>query len=358
MEDVVKTPDAAFWHNKRVLVTGHTGFKGSWLCHWLLRMGAKVSGLSLAPKKDPNLFTLLELGRRMENHMVDLRNLPAVSDTLNRIQPDLVLHLAAQALVRQSYRDPIHTYSSNVMGSVHLLEAVRMTESVKAVLVITTDKVYQNRDSTYPYREIDQLGGYDPYSASKAAVEIITESYRNSFLRTKGICIATARAGNVFGGGDWSHERVVPDIISTWLENRCLTLRNPHAIRPWQHVLEPLNAYLVITEKLAGGSLMCPALNIGPDKRAHISVQTLVEMFRKANNGGAWQVRDDPSGLKEAETLMLDNSMLKRAVGIHPRWSIEKSVDKTVAWYRDWVKGEPASLLCDKDITEFENEIA
>ena len=238
-----------FFRGRRVLITGHTGFKGSWLTFWLARLGADITGISLAPVKDPNLFSLADIESLCDHHICDIRDLEGVTSIIHKVQPEIVFHLAAQPLVRASYREPVDTFSTNIMGSVNLLDALRHVECVKSIVMVTTDKVYHNQEQLYPYTEEDRLGGVDPYSASKAASELVIASYRESYLINKGVAVSTARAGNVVGGGDWSEDRLIPDAVNAWQGNDILEIRRPDAIRPWQHVLEPLFGYMQLATK-------------------------------------------------------------------------------------------------------------
>ncbi|CAM8634286.1 WcaG Nucleoside-diphosphate-sugar epimerases [Oxalobacteraceae bacterium] len=354
MENMVSLPSSAFWSRKRVLVTGHTGFKGSWLCHWLLKMNSTVTGIALENEQEKNLFNLLKLDSKVDSHISDLRNQKQTLQLVRNTDPEIVFHLAAQPLVREGYRTPVETFSTNILGTVHLLDAIRHTPSVKAVVVITTDKVYHNQNWVHPYRESDRLGGHDPYSASKAACEIVVDSYRKSFLNSAGIKIATVRAGNVFGGGDWAAERLVPDIIRTWLSGRSLTIRSPSAIRPWQHVLEPLCGYLSIAEQLHTNQNAVGAFNIGPDYSDQISVLSLIQKFQHALGSGEFSVENDNLGMHETDLLFLDNSKAKNILGIKPRWNIDQAIRRTAEWHKKLDAGEFASRLCSDDITFYE----
>jgi CDP-glucose 4,6-dehydratase len=257
--------DPTFWRGRKVLVTGHTGFKGAWLCYWLTRMGARVVGLALPPSTNPNLFSEAAIGSRVESLIVDIRDLQATRRAIVGAKPEIVFHLAAQPLVLRSYKAPVETFSTNVLGTVHVLESLRDLSDVTVAVMITTDKVYANREWVYPYREEDPLGGHDPYSASKAACEIVISSYRSSFLREQGVAVASARAGNVIGGGDWSADRLIPDIARAWERGDYVRIRRPDSVRPWQHVLEPLCGYLVLAERLAANSNLADAYNMGPE---------------------------------------------------------------------------------------------
>lgn len=349
------TPD--FWSGRRVLVTGHTGFKGAWLCHWLIRMGARVSGLALAPDGSPSLYELLGLSHRLVHDLrVDVRNAAEVGAALMETKPEIVLHLAAQALVRQSYRSPVETYDTNVMGTVHVLDAVRHCGAVKVVLVVTTDKVYRNEEWEHPYRETDHLGGYDPYSASKAACELVTTSYRQSFLHDAGVAVATARAGNVIGGGDWAQERLIPDAVRAWQSGRPVDVRNPNALRPWQHVLEPLGGYLCLAQHLWSAPNFAQAWNFGPMGG---DCKTVGEVLAYAASewGHEAEIRVQMERrFHEADMLLLDASKAQRRLGYLPRWDIEESIRRSIVWYRrHYLQRVDASVLCDADIDAWES---
>ncbi len=342
--------DAGFWSGRRVLVTGHTGFKGAWLTHWLLRMGAQVSGMALPPDTRPNLFDQLELSTRCESHMVDIRQAEAVADVMRRTRPDIVFHLAAQALVREGYRTPVDTFATNVMGTAHVLEAIRQQPTVRAVVAVTTDKVYRNREWDWPYREDDTLGGHDPYSASKAACEAVIECWRLSFLSEGGVALASARAGNVVGGGDWSADRLLPDLMKAWSQGLPVHIRRPHAVRPWQHVVEPLGAYLCLAQGLWNTPALATAYNFGPHPHDALTVQAVVEHTRARLPDAQVTYGDGHEGPHEAGRLTLDASRAALALGIQPRWSATQAIARTVDWYLRSTNGATAATLCDGDI--------
>jgi len=329
-------PFGGVFAGKKVLVTGHTGFKGSWLCEWLLQLGANVTGFSLPPETDPALFTQLELAERMDHHIGDARDAQAVAMATQRTQPDFVFHLAAQALVRYSYDHPVETYATNVMGTVHVLEALRSLQKECATVIITTDKCYENREVDYAYTEEDPLGGHDPYSSSKGAAEIAISSYRRSFFKQHPVKIASARAGNVIGGGDWALDRIVPDCIRALRDGAPIPVRNPHATRPWQHVLEPLSGYLWLGAQLFGlkssSSELCTAFNFGPDKEANRNVGELVREVLKGWPG-RWEDKSDPRSHHEAKLLMLSTAKAKRWLRWQPAWNFETAIARTVGWY-------------------------
>lgn len=348
-------PSSSFWQGKRVVVTGHTGFKGAWLCFWLNRLGAKVCGLSLAPNTTPSLFELLDASRYVDHNIVDIRDGQAVKAQFDRVQPDIVFHLAAQALVRASYASPVDTFAANVMGTAHVLDALRGLGSCKAAVMITTDKVYRNREWHWPYRETDALGGHDPYSASKAACEIVIDSYRRSFLASQGLAVASARAGNVIGGGDWSADRLLPDAVRAWLAGQELEIRNPHAVRPWQHVLEPLRAYLLLAEKLCLSDRFSEAYNFGPGLGDIASVRNVIDIATQAFPGAKTKFGSAEPGPHEATLLSLDTSKAVQELGIRPRTNLEQAVTRTVNWYKKFNDGASAQSLCADDLNAFES---
>jgi len=346
--------DPQFWSGKKVLITGHTGFKGAWLTLWLERLGATVCGLALPAATHPHLHGLvreLVVGR---SHMVDVRDADKVKAVVQAEQPDIVFHLAAQALVRAGYADPLDTFSSNVIGTAHVLEAVRASDSARVVVAVTTDKVYHNNEWVYPYRETDPLGGHDPYSASKAAAELVIASYRASFLAANGIAVASARAGNVMGGGDWSADRLIPDAVRAWGSGQVLHIRRPDAVRPWQHVLEPLAAYLVLAQRLWSSPGLAGAYNFGPAADAAVSVKQVIELARAAAGRGEVQYDADASGPHEAGLLSLDVAKASKVLGVHARWPLAHAVQRTLQWYAQWAEGRAAYDLCHADIDAFE----
>jgi CDP-glucose 4,6-dehydratase len=351
--------DRQFWNGKRVLVTGHTGFKGSWLSLWLSEMGAEVSGLSLAPPTEPSLFRLLNGTRSPASEgILDIRDRVAVAARVMVTRPEIVFHLAAQPLVRAGYRDPLGTYETNVQGTANLLDALRIAPDVRAIVVVTTDKVYENPETGAAFRESDPLGGHDPYSASKAAAEIVTASYRQSFFAARRIGIATARAGNVIGGGDWAEDRLVPDAMRAWNSGRSLMVRRPDAVRPWQHVLEPLHGYIRLAEALWEDPDFVPALNFGPDHKAAATVRTLLELARDAYGLGVTEFAEVEEGPHEAGYLMLDSSVAGQRLGYRPCWGLEETVTRTMDWYRRHHRGMSARGLCLNDIEVFEEKLA
>jgi CDP-glucose 4,6-dehydratase len=356
VESVVTSslPNPGFWSGKRVLLTGHTGFKGSWLALWLHKLGARVTGVALPPDTQPSLFSLARVDQRLDSHICDIRDASALSALVRRSRPEVVLHLAAQALVRPSYAQPLPTFATNVMGTAHVLDALRGLDSVRVALVVTTDKVYQNHERDQAYSEDDPLGGYDPYSASKTAAEIVAASYRDSFLRAQGVRVATARAGNVIGGGDWSQDRLIPDAARAWGSGRALDIRRPDAVRPWQHVLEPLAGYLRLAELLWDAPELASAYNLGPRSGETATVRQVVEMSRHAYGSGDVVYGEVPTGPHEAGLLALDIAKASRMLGFTPRWELAQAITRTMAWYRDCQAGQDAGALCLSDIERYE----
>lgn len=334
--------NAEFWRGKRVLLTGHTGFKGSWLSLWLQSMGARVVGFALAPPTKPSLFEVAGIAKGMTSIIGDIRDLAHLRQVFAEHQPEIVIHMAAQPLVRYSYIEPVETYSTNVMGVVNLLEAVRSTPSVKAVVNVTTDKCYENREWTWGYRENEAMGGYDPYSSSKGCAELVTAAYRNSYFHPEkyqehGVAIATARAGNVIGGGDWAEDRLIPDIMRAITAGRAVNIRNPHAIRPWQHVLEPLSGYLLLAQKLyEDGAAYAEGWNFGPNDEDAKPVQWIVEQLTQSWGDGASWLLDGGEHPHEAHYLKLDCSKAKGQLNWHPRWHLDEALVKIVDWHQAW----------------------
>jgi CDP-glucose 4,6-dehydratase len=347
-------PVAEFWLGKRVLVTGHTGFKGGWLAIWLHRMGAQVSGLSMAPLTSPNLFELALVDVVCDSYICDMRDQAEVARIVGKIAPDIVFHLAAQSLVRESYKSPIETFSTNVMGTAHLLEAIRDIDSVRAAIMITTDKVYKNNEWLWPYREGDALGGHDPYSASKAASEILISSYRSAFLAENGKAVSSARAGNVIGGGDWSADRLIPDAVRAWQNGNELDIRRPEAIRPWQHVLEPLAGYLKLAEASWNDPQLAGSYNFGPDTSGSASVRNVIELARATYGSGTVAFGDGNDGPHEAGLLTLEVTKSRTVLNVQSRWPLAESIKRTMQWYLAQGNGADARMLCESDITAYE----
>jgi CDP-glucose 4,6-dehydratase len=331
---------------KKVFVTGHTGFKGSWLCEWLLQLGAEVVGYSLPPETAPALFEEIGLATRLQHHLGDVRDLAALRQAVQNAQPDFVFHLAAQPLVRLSYEQPVETYAVNAMGTVHLLEALRDLKKPCAAVFITTDKCYENREWVHGYREEDPLGGHDPYSSSKAVAEIAISSWRRSFFKNHPVKIASARAGNVIGGGDWAKDRIIPDCIRALQTQQAIIVRNKLATRPWQHVLEPLSGYLWLAARLSQPSTFNPqlgsAFNFGPEREANRTVGELVEELLKYWPG-RWEDKSDPQAVHEANWLHLTTDKASALLGWKPAWTFAEAIQNTVSWYQ-----ESATLPPDK----------
>ncbi|WP_187394922.1 CDP-glucose 4,6-dehydratase [Pigmentiphaga aceris] len=343
-----------FWQGKRVLLTGHTGFKGAWLSLWLQRRGAVLTGVSLAPSTQPNLFELAKVEQGMTSTFCDIRDAQGLARIVREARPEVVLHLAAQALVRPGYQDPVGTYASNIMGTVHLLDALRGLDSARVAVMVTTDKVYRNHETVYPYREDDPLGGHDPYSASKAASEIVISSYRDAFLAAQGVAVASARAGNVIGGGDWSADRLIPDAVRAWQSGQVLDIRRPLAIRPWQHVLSSLAAYLTLAERLWTQPELASAYNFGPLTHEAATVREVVELARHAYGAGSVHYETASQGPHEAGLLSLEIAKARDVLGVSPKWGLTETVNRTMAWYRAHHDGGFARDLCEAEIAQYE----
>lgn len=346
------------FQGKKVLVTGHTGFKGSWLCQWLLELGAEVSGISLPLGKDNQLYQALDLNQRVKSSSgIDVRDASKIYDEIDRVSPDFIFHLAAQPLVRKSYQEPLETFGTNVIGTLNVLDAVRQIQLPCTLVVVTTDKCYENKEWLHAYRETDPLGGHDPYSASKACTEIATHSYRKSFFSDfETIRLATARAGNVIGGGDWAEDRIVPDIVRAILEQKPIQVRNRFATRPWQHVLEPLSGYLWLAAELSKADSQkasaLDAFNFGPELSANQSVETLVsEMLKHLT--GTWEDKTDPSQPHEASLLNLSTEKAYHLLGWEPCWNFSEAIEQTAIWYRSVNEGAIAAALTQSQIHEF-----
>lgn len=357
LEDLVVNSE--FWRDKRVFVTGHTGFKGSWLSLWLSELGAQVTGYSLAPEASPNLFEICRVSEGMNSIIGDVLDSATLARAMQEAQPDVVLHLAAQSLVRRSYANPVETLAVNVMGTVNLLEAVRACPSVRSALVVTTDKCYENREWVWGYREQDALGGYDPYSSSKACAELVVSAYRSSFFNparyeTHGVGLATARAGNVIGGGDWALDRLVPDTLRAFAESREVELRNPTATRPWQHVLEPIGGYLLLAEALHDrGQVYSGAWNFGPGEDGDRTVEWVVTRLAQGWGVGAGWRTVDGDQPHEAGLLRLDCSKARAFLGWRPRWSLDQAIERIISWHKSYLAGEDMRQTCIRQIADF-----
>lgn len=347
-----------FWQGRKVLITGHTGFKGAWLSLWLQRLGADVVGYALAPPTSPSLFELARVGEGMRSHLKDIRDLAALTTVFEQEKPEVVFHLAAQALVRPSYEDPVLTYGTNVMGTVHLLEAVRRTDSVRAVVVVTTDKCYENREWVWPYREDEPMGGHDPYSNSKGCAELVTAAFRASYFSAPGdrpVAVASARAGNVIGGGDWARDRLLPDIVRGVLAGETVHIRNPTAVRPWQHVLEPLSGYLLLAEHLVKeGESFARAWNFGPADTDAQPVGWIVERMAELWREMRWTQGPGPHP-HEAHTLKLDSSLARTRLGWQPLLDLGRALEWVVEWSRVYREDGDVGAVCGRQISAFED---
>jgi len=345
----MNAPSPDFWRGRRVLVTGHTGFKGSWLVMWLTKLGADVRALALEPPSSPSAFEVLDLASMVDHRVVDLRNAEAVRSHVEGFDPSVVLHLAAQAIVRRSYVDPLETLQTNVMGTAHLLEAVRACPSVEAIVSVTSDKCYDNREWLYGYREVDALGGHDPYSASKAMQELVTHAWRRSFFEVgdRPVTVVSARAGNVLGGGDWAEARLIPDAARAFAAGRRVEIRSPHAVRPWQHVLESLRGYLLLAERACVDASAAGAWNFGPDARDVRTVGEVMERFTQAwGEGAGWDDKSaSDAGPHEAHLLKLDSSKAQTLLGWRPVISLERCLELSAEWYRQHAAGADAATL-------------
>lgn len=345
--------DLSFYRGKRVFVTGHTGFKGAWLCRMLALAGAEVTGFSLNPPTEPSLFEIAGIARDVHSVIGDIRDYAALKAAFNEAQPELVLHLAAQPIVRDSYRDPVYTYETNVMGTVHILECIRTSDCVKSFLNVTTDKVYRNREWVWGYRENEELDGYDPYSNSKSCSELVTHSYKNSFFPEGTVAISTARAGNVIGGGDFANDRIVPDCVRAALRHEDIVVRNPYSTRPYQHVLEPLYAYLMIAAGQYQDESLAGWYNVGPDDGDCFQTGALVDLFVKKWGGDLRWVNRWDGGPHEANFLKLDCSKLKAAFGWKPRWNLDTAMEMVVQWSKCWADRGDIRGCMDEQIGQF-----
>jgi CDP-glucose 4,6-dehydratase len=350
------TMNRVFWKDKKVFITGHTGFKGSWLSLWLQDCGAILTGYALAPNTKPNLFDTALVADGMESVIGDIRDLGKLTKAMGDFSPDVVIHMAAQPLVRLSYKNPVDTYSTNVMGTVNLLEAVRKTASVKAVVNVTTDKCYENKEWIWGYREDEPMGGHDPYSNSKGCSELVTAAYRSSFFKYLGSAkIASGRAGNVIGGGDWAEDRLIPDIFKSFENKESVVVRNPFATRPWQHVLEPLSGYLVLAEGLyLDGDKYAEGWNFGPKDDDVMPVRAVIEYLVEQWGDGASWIHDESDQPHEAKLLKLDISKAKKLLEWAPKWSLFTALDSIVEWHKEWLKGGDVKAITLKQIHEFE----
>ena len=344
----------SFWKDKKVFITGHTGFKGSWMSLWLQMLGAKVTGYSLEPNTDPSLFDIANVSSGMNSIIGDIRDASALQKALSEAKSEILIHMAAQPLVRYSYLNPVETYTTNVIGTVNVLEAARKANSVRAIVNVTTDKCYENKEWLWAYRENEPMGGYDPYSSSKGCVELVTSAYRQSYFNKMEVAIASGRAGNVIGGGDWARDRLVPDIMRSIEDGIPVKIRNPYSVRPWQHVLEPISGYLSLAEKLfIEGSSISGGYNFGPNESDARPVQWIVEKIIKIWGRGAQWVIDEGEHLHEANYLKLDCSKAKHELGWAPRWSLLQALEKIVMWHKSVVKNINIKEVCINQITAY-----
>ena len=353
LESLVEMLDISFYNKKKVFITGHTGFKGSWLCRMLVNAGAIVTGYALESPTTPNLFSLCDVQNIMTSIIGDVRDLTSLKSAFEQSQPEIVLHLAAQPIVRDGYKDPRATYETNVMGTVNILECIRMSNCVKSFLNVTTDKVYENREWVWGYRENEPLNGFDPYSNSKSCSELVTHSYKNSFLTDGRVAVSTARAGNVIGGGDFANERIIPDCIRATEKKEPIIVRNPHSTRPYQHVLEPLYAYLMIVSRQYEDGRYAGYYNVGPEERDCITTGVLADLFCEKWGGEQTWENKFIGGPHEANFLKLDCSKLKATFGWQPRWDISEAIDKTIEWTKVYFKRGDIPSIMDKQIAEY-----
>lgn len=346
--------DNGFWKDKKVFLTGHTGFKGSWMAIWLSQLGAEVKGYALEPPTIVNLFNEAKVGSLIESEINDIRDFNKLKKSINNFSPDLVIHMAAQPLVRASYKKPLETYETNVMGTANILEASIQSSTVKAVVNITTDKCYENQEIDIAYKETDAMGGFDPYSSSKGCAELVTSAYKESFFKNKNIGIASVRAGNVIGGGDWAEDRLIPDVLKAFELNKPVIIRNPKATRPWQHVLEPLSGYLILAERLYNNPLeYSEGWNFGPNYEDVKPVDDLLDYMIKIWPGNSWEL-DNTDNPHEANLLKLDISKAKSKLQWSPVWSLEKALNKIVEWHMSWIKQTSnAQELCINQINQY-----
>lgn len=346
--------DLGFYRGKTVLVTGHTGFKGSWMCRVLTMHGANVVGYSLEPPTKPSLFEAAGIEKSITSVTGDIRDLARLNETMQKYRPEIVIHMAAQPIVRESYRDPVYTYETNVMGTVNICEAVRQCGSVKSFVNVTTDKVYRNNEWEWGYRETDALDGYDPYSNSKSCSELVTSSYTKSFLNANGVAVSTCRAGNVIGGGDFAKDRIIPDCVRAMEKGEEIIVRSPYSTRPYQHVLEPVVTYLTLAAMQYEKPELAGNYNVGPDDCDCVNTGDLVDLFcEKWGDGASWKNVSEANAPHEANFLKLDCSRIKSVLGWKPRWHITDAIEKTVEWSRAYLAGEDINAVMEKQINEY-----
>lgn len=347
----------AFWAGRRVFLTGHTGFKGSWLSLWLNELGAQTSAYALAPPTTPSLYEVAQVENCVQSTIGDIRDPAQLAETMRAANPEIIFHLAAQPLVNEGYRDPVGTYATNVMGTVNLLEIAKILPCLRAIVIITTDKCYANQETGQAYRESDPLGGHDPYSSSKACTEIISHAYRQSFLAERGIHLATARAGNVIGGGDWAANRLIPDLLQAFANGKPACLRAPEATRPWQHVLEPLSGYLELAEQLYNTDEFEQPWNFGPNIEDCVTTVEIATRMAKAwGNGAQWFIDQSSTFPHEAKLLRLDASKANKQLHWQPKWSLNDALEQTVSWHRAWLAGQDMQMICRQQITQYSRQ--
>lgn len=354
---MIKEELYGFYKNKRVLVTGHTGFKGSWLCKILSDMGAVICGYSLEPPTDPCLFKIAKIESKVENHINDIRDFESLKAVFDSFKPEIVFHLAAQPIVRESYKNPLYTYETNVIGTANVCECVRLSDSVKSFLNVTTDKVYENDDLDIAFTEDMPLDGYDPYSNSKSCSELVTHSYKKSFFNELGVSVSTARAGNVIGGGDFAKDRIIPDCVRAAAKGEDIIVRNPYSTRPFQHVLEPLYVYLLIAKRQLEDPKVQGYYNIGPDYSSCVETGKLVDIFCKYFEGAKWKNVAEKNAVHEANFLKLDIKKVRKTFGYKPVWNVDTAVKKVVEWTKEYLDGNDVNAVMTKQINDFWKDI-
>ena len=352
----MRTVNNCFWEGKRVFLTGHTGFKGSWLSIWLTEMGALVKGYSLRPNTEPNLFDLANVAHGIKSEFGDIRNYNDLKLSLESFSPEIILHLASQPLVRESYEDPLGTYETNVMGTANLLQASRNLTDLRSIVIVTTDKCYENKEWEWGYRENEAMGGYDPYSSSKGCVELVTSAFRRSFFRSTRVAIASARAGNVIGGGDWSKDRLIPDVLKSYNEGKQVVIRNPKSTRPWQHVIEPLSGYLILAEELYyNGQAFAEPFNFGPRNEDCQSVESILNYINKNwRDCPGWRL-DEESNPHESRALKLDISKAKDRLDWAPKWNLESTIKRIIDWNNAFIRQDDMRKFCINEIKSYSN---
>lgn len=346
-----------FWKSKKILITGHTGFKGTWLSLWLNKLSSEVYGISLPPpKNEKKLFSLVKLKKNINSYFLDIRKKDYLEKKIIKIKPEIIFHLAAQPLVKESYKNPYNTFDTNIMGTINLLEICRKHKFVKTIIIVTTDKVYENREQKKPYDENSILGGFDPYSSSKACVEMLVSSYRNSYFKKMGVSVATARAGNVIGGGDWSANRIIPDAVNAWSKKKSLIIENPKSTRPWQHVLDSLYGYLLLAQKISKNVNLSGPYNFGPLNKKQYSVLDIINIGKNYFENSKISIQRKKIKFHQTKFLHLNTKKSKDILNFYPRWNTIKSIETTMRWYKKFYLGEDCKKLCISDISEYENK--